>query len=119
MVKNLPAMQETQVQSLVRKIPRRRKWQPTAVFLPGKSYGQSSRAGYSPWGCKDSGGTWRLNKNNNKEGEKNNVLLCTGHPQTVVTEANEWPFGGGRSMDSGVHFFKIKCGTGLATPTCQ
>ena len=31
----------------------RRKWQPTAVFLPGKSHGQRSRAGHSPWGCKE------------------------------------------------------------------
>ena len=36
----------------VRKIPWRRRWQPTVVFLPGKSHGQRSRAGYSPWGCK-------------------------------------------------------------------
>ena len=28
----------------------RRKWQPTPVFLPGKSHGQSSLVGYSPWG---------------------------------------------------------------------
>ena len=34
----------------VRKIPWRRKWQPTPVFLPGKSHGQRSLAGYSPWG---------------------------------------------------------------------
>ena len=27
----------------------RRKWQPTPVFLPGKSHGQRSLAGYSPW----------------------------------------------------------------------
>ena len=26
----------------------RRKWQPTPVFLPGKSHGQRSLAGYSP-----------------------------------------------------------------------
>ena len=32
----------------VRKIPWRRKWQPTAVFLPGKSKGQRSQVGYSP-----------------------------------------------------------------------
>ena len=31
----------------VRKIPWRRKWQPTPVFLPGKSHGQRSLAGYS------------------------------------------------------------------------
>ena len=34
----------------VGKIPWRRKWQPTPVFLPGKSYGQRSQAGYGPWG---------------------------------------------------------------------
>ena len=30
--------------------PWRREWQPTAVFLPRKSYGQRSLVGYSPWG---------------------------------------------------------------------
>ena len=51
-VMNLPAMQETQVQPLDREDPRGRKWQPTPVFLPGKSHGQKSLAGYSPWGSK-------------------------------------------------------------------
>ena len=32
----------------------RRKWQPTPVFLPGKSHGQRSLEGYSPWSCKES-----------------------------------------------------------------
>ena len=32
----------------VRKIPWRRTWQPTPVFLPGESHGQRSLAGYSP-----------------------------------------------------------------------
>ena len=36
----------------VGKISWRRKWQPTAIFLPGKSHGQRSLAGYSPWVCK-------------------------------------------------------------------
>ena len=54
MVKNLPAMQETQVQSLVKKIPWRREWLPTPVFLPGKSHGQRSLVGYSAWGHKES-----------------------------------------------------------------
>ena len=36
MLKNSPAIQETQVQSLVQKDPWRRKWQPTPVFLPGE-----------------------------------------------------------------------------------
>ena len=34
----------------VGKIPWRRKWQPTPVFLPGKSHGRRSLVGYSPWG---------------------------------------------------------------------
>ena len=38
----------------VRKIPWRRAWQPTPVFLPGESHGQRSLAGYSPWGRKES-----------------------------------------------------------------
>ena len=42
----------------VRKIPWRRKWQPTPVFLPGKSHGQRNLAGYSPWGCKRVGQDW-------------------------------------------------------------
>ena len=36
----------------VRKIPWKRKWQPTLVFLPGKSHGQRSLVGYRPLGCK-------------------------------------------------------------------
>ena len=36
----------------VGKIPWRRKWQPTPVFLPGKSYGQRRLVGYSPWSHK-------------------------------------------------------------------
>ena len=34
------------------KIPWRKKWQPTPVFLPGKSHGPRSLVGYSPWGRK-------------------------------------------------------------------
>ena len=37
----------------VGKICWRKKWQPTAAFLPGKSHGQRSLTGYSPWGCKE------------------------------------------------------------------
>ena len=34
----------------VRKIPWSRKWQPAPVSLPGRSHGQMSLTGYSPWG---------------------------------------------------------------------
>ena len=36
----------------VGKIPWRRKWQPTPVFLPEEFHGQRSLVGYSPWGHK-------------------------------------------------------------------
>ena len=29
-----------------------RKWQPTPVFLPGKSHGRKSLVGYRSWGCR-------------------------------------------------------------------
>ena len=38
----------------------RRKWQPTLVLLPGKSHGQGSLVGCSPWGHKESDTTERL-----------------------------------------------------------
>ena len=36
------------------KIPWRKEWLPTPVFLLGESHGQQSLAGYSPWGHKES-----------------------------------------------------------------
>ena len=51
-VKNLPAI-EPMFHAWVGKIPWEKKWQPTPVFLPGKSYGQRSLMGYNPWGHKE------------------------------------------------------------------
>ena len=57
MVKNPPEMRETWVRSLGgEKIPWRRAWQPTPVFLPG----QRSLVGYSPSGHRESDMTGRL-----------------------------------------------------------
>ena len=39
---------------------RRRQWQPTPVLLPGKSHGQRSLVGCSPWGREESDTTERL-----------------------------------------------------------
>ena len=50
-VKNTPANAgdiRDKGRRLVKKIPWRRKWQPTPVFLPGESHRQRSPAGYSP-----------------------------------------------------------------------
>ena len=58
LVKNLPAQcrrhKRCGLDLWVRKIPWRRKWQPTLVCLPRKSHGQRSLVGYSPWGRKES-----------------------------------------------------------------
>ena len=60
-VKCLPVMQETWVgRTWVRKIPWRRKCQPTPVFLPGESHGWRSLVGYSLWGRKESDTTEQL-----------------------------------------------------------
>ena len=59
-VKNLPAVQETGVQSLGWEDPWRREWQPILVLLPGESHEQRSLAGCSPWGLKESDTTERL-----------------------------------------------------------
>ena len=49
MVKNLPTMcVDPRFDLWVRKIPRRREWQRSPIFLPGKFHGQRSLAGYSP-----------------------------------------------------------------------
>ena len=57
LVKNLPAMWETWVQSLSWKIPWRRESLPTPVFWPGELHGL-----YSPWGGKESETTELLSR---------------------------------------------------------
>ena len=49
-VKNLPANAEDAGLTPGSRRSPGRKWQPTPVFLPGKTHGQRSLAGYSPWG---------------------------------------------------------------------
>ena len=60
---------------LVRKIPWRRAWQPTPVFLPRESHGQRSLAGYSPWGCTESDTTEMT-----KQQQQLVVVLLLGFP---------------------------------------
>ena len=57
MVKNLPANTSDAGDGFdpwIGKIPWRRKWQPTPVFLPAESHGQRNLVGYRPWGHKES-----------------------------------------------------------------
>ena len=45
---------------IVNKAERRRQWHPTPVLLPGKSHGQRSLVGCSPWRCEELDTTERL-----------------------------------------------------------
>ena len=51
-IKNCLLMKETCVQSLVGKDPLEKEMATTPVLLPGKSHGQRSLVGYSPWVAK-------------------------------------------------------------------
>ena len=46
----------------VRKMPWRKEWLPTLIFLPRESHGQRSLVGYSPWGRKELDITEQLSK---------------------------------------------------------
>ena len=65
MIKNLRAVQGSRFDPWVGKITRRRKWQPTSVFLPGEFHGWRNLVGYSPWGCKESDMTDQLTQSTN------------------------------------------------------
>ena len=53
-VKHLPTCGRPGFDTWFRKIPWRREWQPSPVFLPRESHGQRSLSGYSLWGRKES-----------------------------------------------------------------
>jgi len=55
MVKNLLKCRRPRFDPWVGKMPWRKEWLPTLVFLPGEFHGQRSHlVGYSPWGHKES-----------------------------------------------------------------
>ena len=57
-VNNPLVYQKIQVWSLGWEDPKRRKWQPTPIFLPGKSHGQRSLAGLQSMGMQRAGHSW-------------------------------------------------------------
>ena len=71
----MQGMQETRIQSLGREDPLE-KWQPTPVFLPGKSHRQRSLAGYSPRSCK----RVRLNLAAKQQPCSPSAWVCTSSP---------------------------------------
>jgi len=69
----------------VGKTPWRKKWQPTPVFLPGKSHGQRSLVGYSPWGHKESEATEHVHTQGTK------IPQAAQHIQNKQTENQNKP----------------------------
>ena len=87
-VKNLPASEgDTRLGfgPWVRKIPWRREWQPTPIFMPEESHGQRSPAGYIPQGWKESDRTeepWHDNA-----GDEGDVVWSLGQKDPLEEEA--------------------------------
>ena len=76
----------------VRKISWRRKWQSTPVLLPGKSHGQKSLVGYSPWGGKESDTTERLHSlsfSGSREEEEQASRNLTGFSLWITTSPRD------------------------------
>ena len=84
----------------VRKIPCRRAWQPTPVFLLGKSHGQRSLVGYNPQDCKGLDTTEQLSMHAHNQG--NSTLLSRDwfrHGNMMRHEANTPGRKGGEAED--------------------
>ena len=93
----------------IKKKKRRRKWQPTQVFLPGESHGQRSLAGYSPQsiGSQESDKTQWLNRHQQQgwgpqdrgrgvtaHGTQSGPPQPTPHqcqPHTLICQGNSYP----------------------------
>ena len=72
LVKNMPAMWETWVQSLDWKITWRREWPPTPIFWPGEFHGL-----YIPWGCKELDTTEQLSLSlSSRKSQRSERLHC-------------------------------------------
>ena len=115
-VKRLSAMQETVFQPWVGKIPWRKKWQPTPVFLPGKSHGRRSLIGYCPWGRKESDTTERLHFTSLHFTSSLNYAVCLA-AQLCLTLCD--PRGCARQIPLSMGFSRQECWSGLPFPSLR
>ena len=89
-------MEETHVPSLHQEDPWSKKQQSIPVFLPGESHGQTSLAGYNPWGHKESDTTEQLHfhfhsllsKFDNWEAESGILIIACPVAQSCLTPCN-------------------------------
>ena len=77
---------------LPKSILQRRQWQPTPVLLPGKSHGQRSLVGCSPWGHEELDMTKRLHFHFSLSciGEGNGNLLQCSCLESPMDEGAWW-----------------------------
>ena len=87
-VKNPPAIRETRFDPWVGKIPWRRAWHPTPVFLSRESHGQRSLAAYSPWGHKESDMTEQLSTAQMHQLGKIFMICCKEKNASCITIFN-------------------------------
>ena len=94
MVKNPPASagDSRDPDPCVGKIPWRRKWQPTPIFLPRESHGQRSLVGYRPWGHKESDPTEQLSTHTQCHSNPEQVLPLAGLLWHLHTDQSLWSF---------------------------
>ena len=102
MVENLPANAGDSRDACgfdpwVGKIPWRRKWQPTPVFLPEESHGQKSLVVYSPWGCKETRLSDWVHMRREKEARRERVVISL----VVQRLRPALPMQGGQGLISG------------------
>ena len=88
------------IHSWFRKIPWRREWQLTPVFLPGKSHGQRRLAGHSPWDHKESDMTEWLSTHTNQKG-LSPVAQMVQNPLSIQ-ETWVWPLDWEDPLDEGM-----------------
>ena len=87
MLKNPPV--NTEDMSL--KIPWRRKWKPTPVFLPEKSYGQRRLVGYGPWGRSMGSLSVRHNLTTRQQHYCFSLMLCKNVPREMLhLQGDSW-----------------------------
>ena len=103
-VKSLPASagrcKRHRFDPWVRKIPWKRAWQPTPVFLPGGSCGQRSLAGYCPWGYEELDRT-EVTENVCNHKKCKVLCLCIGWASQVALVVKNLPANAGDVRDTG------------------
>ena len=93
----------------VRKIPGRRKWQPTPVFLPGESQGQRSLTGLQSTGSWRAGRDWAANQQQHGKG------LQVAKSRVSGWRGNHWRFRDQRGGEKGGPVTRRQSGGGCVT----